>query len=302
VHSVELALSNAEAIEAAAQARLKRGVGTVIEVAQATQNRAQANLADVQAKGAQSDTYLSLLSAMGVSPLSTLKVDELPPRTLSPALDEPVEQIVKDTIASRPDIQGAYALAQASEAKIRAAQASFMPKVFVAASAGYGSGSAGLTTSLPFIGQLPSVNLSNSHYGGNIFIGVTIPLYDGGMRAAVLKQARNDEDSALTKLDRTQEEAVRQIVTAQNAVHTSLASQSAAKALLDAAQTTYDASFDAYNHGVGSITDALRAQSGLLTAQDAYTDSYSAALSAAATLALATGKIGRGPNAGGTFD
>ena len=44
-------------------------------------------------------------------------------------------------------------------------------------------------------------------------------------------------------------------------------------------------------NGVGSITDALLAQNQLIAAQDAYADSYSAALSAAASLALATGEM-----------
>ncbi|MGX7003296.1 hypothetical protein [Caballeronia sp. KNU42] len=44
--------------------------------------------------------------------------------------------------------------------------------------------------------------------------------------------------------------------------------------------------------GVGPITDALLSQNQLIAAQNAYADSYSAALSAAASLALATGEIG----------
>jgi outer membrane protein len=125
-----------------------------------------------------------------------------------------------------------------------------------------------------------------------VFLGVTIPLYDGGLRSAVLMQARNDAESASARLTRTKEEAVRQIVAAQNAVQTSLASHDAAKALVDAAQTSYDAALTAYRNGVGSVTDATIAQSQLLAARNAEVDSYAGALSAAAALALATGTIG----------
>ncbi len=123
-------------------------------------------------------------------------------------------------------------------------------------------------------------------------IRALIPLYNGGLRSAVLMQARNDADSAGARLTRTKEEAVRQVVAAQNALSTNLASNDAARELLAAAQTTYDAAFTAYRHGVGSITDALLAQNQLIAAQNAAADSYSAALSAAASLALATGEIG----------
>ncbi len=59
-------IGNAAAILAAAQSRYKHGIGTVIEVAQANQNRAQAKLALVEAQGAESNSYLALISAMGI--------------------------------------------------------------------------------------------------------------------------------------------------------------------------------------------------------------------------------------------
>ena len=298
--TAQQALDNADGILAAAQARLKHGVGTVVEVAQATQNRAQANLAQVQANGAQSNSYLNLVSALGISPLSKPAIAPLPPRALSPALHQPVDEIVTDAIARRPDVQGAYALEQANQAKIRAAEASFMPKVFLSATAAYGTGSTAITAIPPVGDQAATVNLSGSRRSGAVFLGVTIPLYDGGLRSAVLMQARNDADSASAQLTRTKQEAVRQIVVAQNTLATSLASNDAARALVEAAQTTYDAALTAYRHGVGSITDALLAQNQLIAAQDAYADSYSAALSAAASLALATGEIGARPPDGET--
>jgi outer membrane protein len=163
--------------------------------------------------------------------------------------------------------------------------------VFVSASAAYNTSSSSLSA-VPAVGQqLPTVNLSGGRYGGTVIVGVTIPLYDGGLRSAVLAQARNDADSASTRLTRSREEAVRQIVTAQNTLQSSIAAHAAAKELLAASQTTYDAAFDAYRQGVGSVTDALLAQNQLLAAKNADADSYSAALSAAATLALATGSV-----------
>ena len=294
-HTAQQALDNADGILAAARARMKHGVGTVVEVAQATQNRAQANLAKVQADGALSDSYLNLVSALGISPLSKPAIAPLPPRALSPALHQSVDQIVANAIARRPDVQGAYALEQANQAKIRAAKAAFMPKVFVSAVAAYGTGSTGITAIPPVGDQAATVNLSGSRRSGSVFLGVTIPLYDGGLRSAVLMQARDDADSASAQLTRTRQEAVRQIVVAQNTLSTSLASNDAAKSLVEAAQTTYDAAFAAYRHGVGSITDALLAQNQLIAAQNAYADSYSAALSAAASLALATGEMDAAP-------
>ncbi|NPT47856.1 TolC family protein [Paraburkholderia sp. 1N] len=291
IATTQQGLDNADAILAAAQSRYKHGIGTVIEVAQANQNRAQAKLALVEAQGVESNSYLALISAMGISPLSKPRIAEMPARTLPAPTSDSIDRIVSSAIARRPDVLSAYAAERVNLAKVKAAESDFMPKVFVSATGAYNTGSSSISA-VPAIGQqLPTVNLSGGRYGGSVIVGVTIPLYDGGLRSAVLAQARNDADSASTRLTRSREEAVRQIVAAQNTLQTSLAAQAAAKELLAAAQTTYDAAFDAYRQGVGSVTDALLAQNQLLAAKNADADSYSSALSAAAALALATGSV-----------
>ncbi len=198
---------------------------------------------------------------------------------------------MSSAIARRPDVLSAYAAERINLARVKAAESEFMPKVFVSANGAYNTGSSSISA-IPSIGQqLPTLNLSGGRYGGSVIVGVTIPLYDGGLRQAVLAQARNNADSASTRLARSREEAVRQIVVAQNTLQTSLSAHAAAKELLAAAQTTYDAAFDAYGQGIGSVTDSLLAQNQLLAARSATADSYSSALSAAAALALATGSV-----------
>jgi len=297
--TVQQAMENAEAVLTAAKSRYQRGIGTVVEVAQATQNRAQTNLAMVQAQGAQTDAYLALVTAIGISPLSKPRIAEMPVRPLSPALHGSIGQIVESAIARRPDVLGAYAVERANQARVKAAEAEFLPKVFMSAFTSYASGGSSISA-IPAVGQqAPTVNLNGYRYGASVFLGVTVPIYDGGLRSAVLAQARNDADSAATKLTRAKEESVRQIVVSQSALETSLASYEAARALADAAQTTYDAAFAAYRKGVGTVTDANLAQNQLLLAQNASADAYSGALSAAAALALATGAIGGATDAGG---
>jgi outer membrane protein len=293
--SAAQSLNNAQAVQAAAEARRKHGVGTVVEVAQASQATAQAKLAVVQSDGGVTDAYLALLTAMGISPLTKMKIADLAPQSLSPALDTPVQNIVAEALARRPDMLSAYAAQQASLANVRAAKAEFLPKIFLSATGAYNS--AGLdVTSIPAIGQQAATgNISGSHLGGSILAGVTFPLYDGGTRAAVLAQTEASVDSSDAALTLARNEATRQVVGAGNAVQTSLAAVSASQALVSAAQTTYDAALAAYQNGVGSITDATLAETQLLQAQNTATDAYSAALSAAATLAFTTGALGGAP-------
>jgi outer membrane protein len=288
-------LKNAQDVQAAAQDRYGHGFGTVTEVAQARQGTAQANLAVVQATGGAQDAYLGLITAMGISPLTKIRIADVSGRTLFAATAAPVESIIADALARRPDVQSAYAAQKASLANVRAARAEFMPKLFLSTTGSYSSGNLNVT-SLPSGGQQPpTVNINGSHLGGSIFAGVTIPLYDGGTREAQLARARAEADSSDARLTQIQEQAVRQIVIADNALRTSLATYAASQALESAAQTTFDSARAAYRGGVGSITDLTLAETQLLQARNAATDAYSTALSAAATLALAAGALGTAP-------
>ncbi len=294
--SAARSLQDAQDVQRAAVDRYKHGIGTVIEVAQARQAAAQARLAQVQAEGATQDASITLMAAMGIPPLTKLKIADIGGRPLSPAMESSVEQILSAALARRPDVLAAYAAQKASLANVRAARAEFLPKFFVSATGAYTTGGLDITA-IPSVGagQAPTVNLSNRRLGATIVGGVTIPLYDGGTRDAALEQAKTRADNAGLALTRVKEEAVRQIVIADNALRTSLAAHDAADALLAAAQTTYDAALAAYRHGVGSSTDVLAAERQLLEARNGATDIYSTALSAAATLALATGSLGTVP-------
>ena len=291
-------LKNTTAVQAAAEDRYKHGVGTVIEVAQARQATAQAKLALVQATGGAQDSYIALITAMGISPLTKINIADVSGRKLSPSMISPVETIISNALSRRPDVLSAFAAQKASLANVRAAQAEFLPKVFVSATGTHNTGSLRVT-GLPGLGnESPTLNVDSNRTGGVVLFGVTVPLFDGGRRAAQLGQARAAADSAKARLSEIQDEAVRQIAVADNALRTSLESVSAADALVTAAQTTFDAALGAYSSGVGSITDVTVAETQLLQARNAATDAYSTALSAAATLALATGALGSAPDYG----
>ena len=288
-------LKNAQEIEAAADERYRRGVGTSIDLAQARQATAQARLGDVQARGRAQDAMLALVTAMGISPLARFNVADVSGRPLSKASLQPVERIVSDAISRRPDVLGAYAAERASEAAARAAEADFKPKVFMSATGAHASGRLDVTAVPPVGQQSGTFNLSGGHWGSTVLLGVTVPLYDAGLRKSTLGQARAAADAATAVSERVRDEAVRQIVMAQNAMETSLEANEAAQALESAARVNFDAAFDAYGHGVGTTTAVTLAATQLLQAQEAVIDAHSGALSAAATLAFATGALGGAP-------
>jgi outer membrane protein TolC len=111
----------------------------------------------------------------------------------------------------------------------------------------------------------------------------------------MLMQAQVKAENAGLALARTRNEAIRQIVLSDNTLRTSLATWDAAGALIVASSTGFNAALDAYRNGVGAITEVNAAQSQLLQAKIVSIEAHSAALSAAAGLALATGALGAAP-------
>jgi outer membrane protein TolC len=300
--SASKSLHDAEDVQAAAGDRYKRGIGTVVEVAQTRQATAEAQLAGVQAEGAVQNSYLALISAMGISPMTQLQIADISRRHLPPSLTAPIEQFVAEALARRPDVLGGYAAQKASLANLRAAEAEFFPKIFFSGNGARLAGSLDITA-LPGLGQeLPIVNIPGNQLGTSVretsttaLVGATMPIYDGGTRAALLEQARDKVDKANTTLTQIRNEATRQIVVARNTLKTSLSAYNASMALAEAAQTTFNSALAAYRNGVGSISDVTIAERQLLAAKNAATDAYSTALSAAATLALAAGALGKAP-------
>jgi outer membrane protein len=267
----------------------------VLETTQARQATALARLNVIQAQGAEENTYALLLAAMGISPLENIRIASLASRQLSENMLQPIDQIVAESLARRPDVLAAYAAEQASQAAVKAAKTQYLPKIFVAGTGAYVSGDLGLTA-IPGVGeQLPTFNISGNHWNGAIIAGVTVPLFDARQRAQGIQQAKNESVRAAATLDKVRIQAVQEVVAAQNTLKTSIEANRASAALVDAAQTAYDAALDAYKHGVGTITAVLTAQTALLQAQLSLDQSESATQTAAVTLAFASGRLGRTP-------
>jgi outer membrane protein len=296
----------------AASNRFKSGVGTTVETAQARQSLAQAEFSLVQAHNAERDSYHQLLAAVGLSPMLAMKVEDVSRRPLSPASQVPVDRVLTQALARRHDIQAGYATARSAKSGIDAAKADLLPKVFVQASDTYLNGNLNITslpttpslgasgslssaspisTSIPLVGNTGLGRASSSLNNATILGGVTIPLYDGGVREARVREAQSRADAAEATVLRLEQAATTEIVAADDSVRGSLAAYRAAAALVAASTTAQDAALSAYKSGAGTLTAALEAQRVLLSARIAQAEAHGTALISAATLAFATGRL-----------
>lgn len=283
-------------IEAAAAARLRQGVGTAVEAAQARQATAQLRLGAVQAHALVADSRLRLLTAIGLPPFARLRLADAPERKLTADMADMAEQAVANALSRRPDTLAALSLRKAGEEGVRAARADFLPKVFAAGSATHVEGSRTISSWSGAGGETPSLALSGARNSAALFIGIRVPLLDGGIRAARLAQAQSRAEAAAARLEDTQDRAVLEIVMAENGLRSALEANVAAAEAKVAAQTALDAALDAFRSGAGAVTAVHLAQQQMLAADNAAVEAHAAALRAAATLALATGALGEAPD------
>lgn len=278
----EEALANSRKVQNAVEQRLKQGVATTVELALARQQVAQAVLREVHARGAQRNAYQGLLAAVGLSPNTRIRVSGLPDRKLPSTAHALTEEAVQMALSQRPDLQAAYAAVKMAEAGAAAVEAEFLPKVYLAAVAG--------TSRTNFdVGNLPGLWQRTS--SSAVLIGVNLPLYDGGLRAARLKDAQIRVDDAKSVFQKSQRDAVREIILAHDMLNTALSSYYAADELVSTASIAYDAALEAYQNGVGTLTMVTEASTGLLDARNARLDAHAASLAAAANLAFVMGEM-----------
>ncbi len=276
------ALKSAEIVQDASEARRANGLATVVELAQARRQTAQARFDLEKATGAEHAAYAALIASIGIAPDLRVETTDSTDLTLPAAPSGDVDQYVRDALANRPDIIAALGKIRAAEATLSSAKAGYYPTISLEAEVYQNIG--GLSTEGS---QYYSVNKP----GGNVLLKLNLPLIDGGERAAHVATARSQIAAAQDSLDQARDTAVRQVTDAYDALRTGFAEYAAALALTEAAQTAYDAALDAYRNGVGTYTDVVNAETALSQAQSEKETAQANVFTAAAGLAFATGSI-----------
>lgn len=276
------ALETAEVVQDAAQSRRDNGLGTVVSLAQAQRQTAQARYNAIKAAGDERKAYTDLIASIGLDADTQIDVADSSERPLPPQPPERIEPLLQDALANRPDVIAALGKIEAAEGTLKARRSAYYPEIALSAQAYQNYGSLSTDGS-------PYYNVNKP--GGNILLTIKVPLFDGGARDSGTAIAQSELAAARNKLEQVRDTAAQQVVSAYNDLKTSLAAYAAALALREAAQTAYDAAFDSYVHGVGSYTEVATEQTSLASADAEKEDAHANAFTAAAALAFATGAI-----------
>ncbi len=286
VEVAESALQTAQTVGDAAQARFDNGLATKPEVLQAEQETAGAEYDLVAAKGALSDAQVALVASMGILPTTDLKVAEVSEKQFEENPEEPLGDLIDRALEQRPDLVAQLAQLRTAQANVRKARSDFYPKVSLEASAGY---------SKLDVNDYNSPYFGNSKPGYGVGVAIDLPIFEGFARRNRLRIAQSQLSAAESQMTDSRDTAVRQVWKAYTDLTTALHKQQSAAKLLDAAQSAYDASLEAYRQGLGTYVDVANAQRFLTSARSTIVDTRSDIFTSTAALALTVGDLAKPP-------
>ena len=276
------ALADAKVVQQSAEALSGRGLNTIVDVQLARRGTAQAQFDLAQAETAQHDAMYTLLAAMDLPPTTKLRVAGAAERPLPPRTARAVDNVLSDALRQRPDLLAQVAKLRATDAEIAAARSSLFPKISLSANVQ---------------GNISRINVDNSAYfpvtkpQGAALLKFEWPLYEGGLLQNNLTLAQSKREETAAALKERTDQALREVALAYDQVDTGLQQYDAAIALQTASEAAFHSASDSYAHGVGTLTDATSAQTGLATARAAVARAHAQSLINAAALAFATGEL-----------
>jgi outer membrane protein len=282
LHAAQQALADAKVVQQSAESLFGRGLDTIVDVQLARRATAQAQYDLAQAETAQHDAMYTLLAAMDLPPTTKLRVAGASERPLPPRTARTVDDVLRDALRRRPDLLADVAKLRASDAEIAAARSALLPKISLGANVQ---------------GNIGRLSVDNTPYLGVVkpqwaaLLKFEWPLYEGGLLQNKLALAQSKREEAEAALKERTDQALREVALAYDQVDTGLQQYDAAIALQTASETAFHSASDSYAHGVGTLTDATSAQTGLATARAAVARAHAQSLINAAALAFATGEL-----------
>src|SRR5271170_1866020 len=282
LHAAQQAVTTAVTTQNAAVAKQNNGLATVVAVAQAQRQTAQARYTLAAAGGTERTARANLIAALGVPAATEIDVVDSAELPLPPAPAVSVSKAIDQALAHRPDIIAALGNVDAAEAALKGERRSYYPTIELSGQAFQNIGSLNSDGG-------PYSNIDRP--GQSLLLSFSVPLFDGGTRRSRISMADAKAREAQEQLAAARDSASHQVVRAYNELLTSLAEYDAATVLRPAAHTAYEAALRSYRQGVGTYTDLATEENAVVQGDTQVEDARANAHTAAAALALSVGAI-----------
>ena len=282
LRAAQQGLADAQVVQQSAEALYNRGLATIVDVQLARRGTAQAQFDLSKAKAGHNDAMYYLLAVMDLPPTTKLRVVDSSTRPLPPRSSRTVDEVLSQALHRRPDLLADVAKLRATDANIAAARSAMDPTVKLGGFIQFNAGTIN-------VDQGPYSSVAQPQ--GEVLLTLNWPLYEGGLLQNKLQLAQSQREEAADELKLQTDQALREVALAYDQIETALDQYDAAIALQTASEAAFVSARDSYAHGVGTLTDAASAQTGLATARAEVAQAHAQSLVNAAALALATGEL-----------
>jgi outer membrane protein len=273
-------LVNAQAVQQAAEERLRNGLATLPDVLEARSATAQAQY-DLQAVlGAEQIARGDLATALGTAAATRIRVQPLSEVPTPSSVPDSVEEAIQRSLAQRPDLQAQAADVRLAQADRQQARSAFYPTLNVSATPSAQS---------LYLSQQTLPWGHTADLTGSVSLNLTWTAFDAGARRNRLARAEANIREAQARVAATRDLIEDQVWTAYSNLNTALRQREAATALLAAATESYSAALESYNYGVRNLLDVTNAQKVLAQARSTDILARTQVLAALADLAFRTG-------------
>lgn len=277
-------LATARTTQSAAEAQLANGRATLPDVLNAKARTARAEYDLEKSLGDEEIARVKLREALGVEPSDAIIIEKPAGAPDLSAVSTSVASFVETALQNRPDLKSLAEKLRAADADVKAAHSAYRPTVEFESKGS--SQSIWPTVSQPSLGDTTQFVWSTG-------IELKWNLFDGGLRKHEVLRRASEQRQAAEELREKSDGIARETWVAYLQFGTAIRQQEAARTLLLAATTSYDASLDAYGYGVKNLIDLVNAESQLAEARLADVEARSAVLTSAANLGYTTGNLPR---------
>jgi outer membrane protein TolC len=280
--AIQQILATARTTQSAAEAQLANGRATLPDVLNAKAGTARAEYDLQTSLGAEEIARVKLCEALGVEPSDAIRVEKPAGAPDLSAVSTSVSSFVETALQDRPDLKSLAERLRAADAEVKATRSAYRPTVAFE--------SEGSSQSIwPAVSQ-PSLG-DTTQFVWSTGVELKWNLFDGGLRRHEVLRRASEQRQAAEELREKSDDIVRETWVAYLQFGTAVRQQEAARTLLLAATTSYDASLDAYGYGVKNLIDLVNAESQLAEARLADVEARSAVLTSAANLGYTTGNL-----------
>lgn len=278
--AAQSSLTNAQTVQQAAEERLQNGLATLPDVLEARSATAQAEYELQAIIGTQDVAQGNLAKALGTSPTSPIHVRSLEQLTIPDTLSDTVDHALKRSFEQRPDLLQQLAEVRSADARVKEARAAYYPTLNLSASGG-GQGFYANQDSGPWVHR--------GDFAGGIGLSLNWPLFDGGARKSKLARAKAEVLASEASVNTARDAIAEEVWRAYSNLRTAFRQRQSALALLSAADQSYAAALESYNHGVRNLLDVTAAQRTLAQARSTDVLARTQVLASLAELAFRTG-------------